>query len=49
MLAGYYQKPKKSLQKRHVEGIRIFFKNKKTKSINMLVNDIEIFLKKRKT
>ena len=51
MLAGYYykkkQQQKKSFQKRHVKGTKIFLK-KKTKSANMLVSDIEIFLKKKK-
>ena len=43
MLAGYYYKKKatkkKSFQKRHVKGTKIFLKKKKTKSVNMLVSD----------
>ena len=30
-----------------MKGIKIFLKGKKTKNVNMLVNDIEIFLKKK--
>ena len=51
MLADYYKKKisKQGFKKRIVKGIKIFPKNRKIKSIHMLVNNIEIFLKKRKT
>ena len=42
-----YQKREAS-KKRLVKGIRIFLKKKKTKSSNILVNDIEIFQKMKK-
>ena len=48
MSAGYYKrKNKKYFRKRHVKGMKIFMKKIKTISINMPVNDIENFLKKR--
>ena len=47
MTNNYYQKPKKSFKKKHVKGTKIFLK-KMTKSANMLMSDIEIFLKKKK-
>ena len=45
MLTGYQQKNKEGLSKRLVKGTKIFLKKKKTKSHNMLVSNIEIFLK----
>ena len=47
MTNNYYQKNKKILKKKHVKGTKIFLKKKKTKSANILVSDIEIFLKKK--
>ena len=41
MLTGYYQK-KQSFQNRPLKGTKIFLK-KKTKSVNMAVNDIGNF------
>ena len=41
------KKIKKSLKKKQAKGTKIFLKKKKTKSSNMLVSDIEIFLKKK--
>ena len=37
------KKTKKSLKKNQGKGTKIFLKKKKTKSINMVVNDIRIF------
>ena len=48
MLTGYYQKNEERFQKRLVKGIKIVLKKKNTKSINMLVNNTEIFLKNKK-
>ena len=48
MLTEYYQKTKKSFEKRLVKGTKISLKKEKTKSVNMLVSDIEIFLMKEK-
>ena len=31
-----------------MKGVKIFLKEKKAKSLNMLVSDVEIFLKKKK-
>ena len=55
MSPGYYQKMKERLQKKLVKGIkkrkyvceqcRFFLKKKETKSIRMVMNDIEIFQK----
>ena len=42
------KKTKKNFQKSLVKGTEIFLKNNKTKSANMLVNDVDIFLKKKK-
>ena len=39
------KKTKKSFKKKHVRGTKIFLKKKKGKSPNILVRDIEIFLK----
>ena len=47
MLTGYYQKTKKGFQKKLVKSTKIFLK-KKTKSTNMLLSYMEIFLKKKK-
>ena len=49
MLTKFYQ----SIKQRHFsikarESIKNFLKKKMTESVNMLVNDIEIFLKKEK-
>ena len=48
MPAKYYQKNKQKLQKGAHEGIEIFLKKRKTKSVNMIVKCIKIFLKKKK-
>ena len=48
MLTGYYQNNNKRFQKRLVKGTKFFLKKKKTKSVNMLMNDTDIFLKKKK-
>ena len=49
MLTGYYKKKtKKDFQKRLVKRTKIFLKSKTTKRTNMLLSDIEIFLKKKK-
>ena len=44
----YYQKIKEMLQKMTRERYQGLSEKEKTKSVNMLVNDIEIFLKKKK-
>ena len=41
------KKTKKRLKKSPVKGIKIFLKKKQTKSENMVVNDVRIFLKMR--
>ena len=47
MLIGYYQKNKERLQKKRlVKGI---FKEEKSKKVNMLMKDIEISQKKKKS
>ena len=43
MFAEYYQKTKKSFQKRLVKGTKIFQKKKKKRSVNMVVNNIKKF------
>ena len=44
MLTGnYQQQKKKTLQKRFGKGSKSFLKKKKKRSVNMVVNDIEIF------
>ena len=43
MSIGYYEKNKERVQKRLEKGIKIFQKKKKTKSISIAMNDIEIF------
>ena len=43
MSAGYYPPKNKSLKKRLVKGIKIFFKKSKTESVHMLVSDMKIF------
>ena len=48
MTTNYYKKTKNSFQKILGKGNQNISKEKKTKSINMLVSDIEIFLKKKK-
>ena len=48
MTNNYYQKTKKSFQIRLVKGTKIFQRKKKTKGTNMLVSNIEVFLKKKK-
>ena len=40
MLTGYYQKTKKGFEKRLVKGIKIFLKKIKSKSVNVLANNI---------
>ena len=50
MLARCYQKNNKErLQKRPVNGKKIFLRKRKNKSVNVLVNVIDNFLKKRIT
>ena len=47
MLIGYFQKNKERLSKKIlVKGTKIFLEKKKTKSANLFVSDIEIFLKR---
>ena len=46
MTNNYYQKTKKSSKKKQVKGTKIFLKKKKTKIANILVSNIEIFLKR---
>ena len=41
-------KTKKGFEKRLMKGIKIFLRKKKSKSENMVVNNIEIFLKQKK-
>ena len=48
MTTNYYKKTKNSFQIILGKGNQNISKEKKTKSINMLVSDIEIFLKKKK-
>ena len=48
MANNYYKKAEKSFKKKHVKGNKFFLKKKRTKSINMLVRDIEIFLNMKK-
>ena len=48
MLTEYYQKTKKSFQKKLLKGNKLFLKKKKTKDANMLLSNIDIFLKKKK-
>ena len=49
MLAGHYQTNKEGLQKKKlVKGIMIFLKNRTIKSLKMFVNNIEVYMKKRK-
>ena len=43
-----YQKAKEGIRKSLKKATKIFLKKKKRKSTNMLVSDIEIFLKMRK-
>ena len=46
MSTGYYTNiPKKCFKKSFVKVIRIFLKKRKTKNKNMVVNNIENFLK----
>ena len=48
MTTNYYKKTKNSFQKILGKGNQNITKEKKTKSINMLVSNMEIFLKKKK-
>ena len=48
MLTGYYQKNKERLSKKARERYQNLYEEKKTKSTNMLVSKIELFLKKKK-
>ena len=48
MLKNYYQKCKEKLQKEARERYENLSEEKKAKSANMIVSDIEIFLKKKK-
>ena len=47
MLARHYQKSKGRLQKKIVKIIKTFLKKRKTKSVNMFGNGIEVSLKKK--
>ena len=40
----HYQKNKERLQKKLMKSIKIFLKEERTKSKNMVANDIKIFL-----
>ena len=49
MVNKYYKKTKKSLEKKHVKGTKVFLSNKRTKAKKkkkMLETDIKIFLRK---
>lgn len=48
MSTGYNKKTKKGVKKMLVKGIKMFLKNKKTKSKNMIVNVIKGFSKEEK-
>ena len=48
MSTGYNKKTKKDVKKRLVKGIKMFVKNKKTKSENMIVNVKKGFSKEEK-
>ena len=48
MSDSYYQKHKERLQKKTYERYQDLSKEEKNKKHNMLMNNIEIFLKKRK-
>ena len=43
--AKYYQKNKERLQKKLVKDIKLFLKNKKKKSDNIVVNETKMFQK----
>ena len=47
MVNKYYQKTKKSFQKKHVKDIKILLRRKKKTSVSIIVNVIRIFLKKK--
>ena len=47
-MVNKYQKSKKSFKKKHTKGVKIFLKKEKTKSANMLEENIKILLKKKK-
>ena len=49
MTNNYEKKAKKIFEKEHVKNIKIFLKMKNTKSANMLVGDIEIFMMKKRS
>ena len=46
MAGKYYQKNITCCKEKHTKTIKIFLKKKKQKSVNMLANDMEIFLYK---
>ena len=48
MTYNYYQKTKKSFEKKHVKDIKIFVNKKKTKGEKRPKKDIKILLKKKK-
>ena len=43
--AKYYQSDKERLQKKFLKDVRVFLRNKKKKSDNMVVNDTKIYQK----
>ena len=47
-MSGRHKKSKEWLEKRLVKGIKVFLNRRNIKSVNMLVNNKKIFLKKRK-
>ena len=48
MTNNYYQKTKKSFEKKHVKDVKILLKKKKKKGKKAPETDIKIFLKKKK-
>ena len=48
MASNYYQKQKKSSEKKNVKDIKIFLKKRNRKNEKMPEIDIKIFLKKKK-
>ena len=47
MTDNYYQKQNERLKKKHTKYIKIFLKKKKKKSVSIIVNAINIFLKNK--
>ena len=48
MFNNYYQKTKKSFDKKHVKDTKIFLKKKKKKNVSIIVMELIIFLKNNK-